>query len=246
MVAAGALALSGCATKDYVHDYVQTHVQTYVQTQLKPLHEGEMAQNERLLVTNARVDVVGLRMGVLDAALNTQGGRLNAAETRLARHGVTLAIHDERLSVHDANIATLAKSSQEALDRATAAGKLATGKVVYEVVLTDDTLRFELDKAALSASAQQALGAFAARLKAENQGVFVEIQGHTDDRGSTAANASLGLARAQAVQHYLAVKGGLPLHRLSVISYGETAPLAGNQSRKGREQNRRVVLVVLR
>jgi peptidoglycan-associated lipoprotein len=234
IMSACALALSGCASKDYV------------QTQLKPLHEGEAAQNERLRITNTRVDGVAARMGTLDATLTTQGGRLNAAEARLARQGVALAIHDERLNVHDAHIAALAKSTQEALDRATAAGKLAAGKVVYEVVLTDDTLRFSLDKAGLSDRAKKALDAFAARIKADNQGVYVEIQGHTDSTGSTAENDALGLARAQAVQHHLGLKGGLPLHRLAVISYGETAPLADNKQRAGREQNRRVVLVVLR
>ncbi|TSA22267.1 MAG: OmpA family protein [Betaproteobacteria bacterium] len=197
-------------------------------------------------MTNTRVDGVVTRIGALDTAATTQASRLKATEARLALQGVSLAIHDERLNGHDGVLATVARSSQEALERATAAGRLAAGKIVYEVVLTDDTLRFELDKAGLSATAQQALNDFAARLKADGQGVFVEIQGHTDGQGSTQANASLGLARAQAVQHYLAVKGGLPLHRLSVISYGETAPLVDNKSRKGRAQNRRVVLVVLK
>ena len=49
-----------------------------------------------------------------------------------------------------------------------------------------------------------------------------------------------------AVYHYLHTKGGLPLHRMNVISYGESRPVASNMTEAGRKQNRRVVLVVLK
>jgi len=42
------------------------------------------------------------------------------------------------------------------------------------------------------------------------------------------------------------MRHGVPLHRMSAISYGETAPVADHSSRDGRVQNRRVVLVVLK
>jgi outer membrane protein OmpA-like peptidoglycan-associated protein len=47
------------------------------------------------------------------------------------------------------------------------------------------------------------------------------------------------------VRRYLNLEHGIPLHRMSVISYGEAAPVADNDSKEGRAQNRRVALVVL-
>ncbi len=149
------------------------------------------------------------------------------------------------LTDHDGRINAASKTAQDALDRAEAAGKLAQGKMVYEVVLTDDTLKFKADSSKLSDDAKAALDAFAAKLKEENNGVYVEIQGHTDSRGEVGPNLRLGQVRADAVRDYLNMKGGIPLHRMSTISYGESAPIASNMNRAGRSQNRRVVLVVL-
>ena len=130
------------------------------------------------------------------------------------------------------------------LERAQAAGKLAEGKLLYETVLSDDKVKFGFDSVNLTDEAKAALDAFAAQLKTENKNVYVEIQGHTDNVGGEAYNLKLGEQRASAVKDYLA-KAGIPLFRMETISYGETAPVADNGTREGRNQNRRVVLIVL-
>jgi len=137
------------------------------------------------------------------------------------------------------------RTAQEALDRANAAGKLAEGKFLYETSLTSQVAGFKPETSELSPEAEKALDEFAAKLKADNKNVFIEIQGHTDSIGTPAANLALGQARAEAVRRYLATKGGIALHRMNVISYGETAPVANNLYRPGRAENRRVTLVVL-
>lgn len=138
------------------------------------------------------------------------------------------------------------QTAREALDRAVAAGKLAEGKLLYETVLSDDQVTFGFDKASLGEGAADALARFAEELKAGDENVFVEIQGHTDATGSPAYNLRLGEQRAEAVRRALNGDHGLPLHRLSVISYGEDVPVADNGTREGRAKNRRVVLVVLK
>ena len=142
-------------------------------------------------------------------------------------------------------IGKLSDTAKDALARATEAGKLAKGKVVYEVTLTDEAVKFGFAQAELSAEAKAALDAFAARLKSENKGVFVEVQGHTDSVGSETGNLKLGQSRAESVMRYLNMQAGLPLHKMSVISYGEYKPIADNKTAAGRSQNRRVTLVVL-
>ena len=82
------------------------------------------------------------------------------------------------------------------------------------------------------------------KLKSENKNVYVEVQGHTDATGPKDHNYKLGEERAEAVRRYLNQKG-VALNRIGTISYGPDAPAADNESREGRQQNRRVVLVVL-
>lgn len=216
-----ALLLGGCATKDYVHEYVDS--------QLRPVQARIEANEAAAQDANRRVD----------AQMARQEERIGRQEERITRQ-------EERIARNEAAIETLRANVREAMERALAASRLAEGKLVYEVVLTDDQLRFGSGSATLSEAARAVLDDFAARLKAENQNVYIEIQGHTDSRGEEAANYRLGLRRAEAVRDYLNRSGGIPLHRMSVISYGESQPIADNRFRHGREQNRRVVLVVLK
>lgn len=151
---------------------------------------------------------------------------------------------DSRLNSQQAALDGASRTAQEALERASAAGKLATGKFLYETALTS-RIGFDFDGSALNAAARQALDDFAAQIKAENRNVYIEIQGHTDSSGSAATNLRIGEQRAEAVRRYLTIQHGFALHRMNAISYGETAPVADNGTRAGRAENRRVTLVVL-
>ncbi len=150
-----------------------------------------------------------------------------------------------RLDTHDRQIGETSRTAQEALQRAQEAGKLAQGKLLYETVLTDEKVKFGFDTSDLSPEARAAVDEFASQLASQNKGVYIEIQGHTDSVGSDNYNEELGLLRAEAVRRYLSQQHKFPLHRINVISYGETAPVSDNGNRDGRSQNRRVALVVL-
>jgi outer membrane protein OmpA-like peptidoglycan-associated protein len=150
-----------------------------------------------------------------------------------------------RLDTHDRQIGETSRTAQEALQRAQEAGKLAQGKLLYETVLSDDKVKFGFDTSDLSPQAEAALDEFASQLTGDNKNVYIEIQGHTDSVGSEKYNEELGLLRAEAVRRYLNQKHTIPLHRINVISYGESAAVADNSTREGRSQNRRVALVVL-
>ena len=142
-------------------------------------------------------------------------------------------------------LAQLSDTAKDALTRAQDAGKLAKGKFLYEVTLTDEAVKFGFDRSDLSAEAKAALDAFAAKVAGENKNVYVEIQGHTDNIGSPEYNLTLGQARAEAVMRFLAMQHSFPLHRMNVISYGSAKPIADNATKVGRANNRRVSLVVL-
>lgn len=177
--------------------------------------------------------------GAVNTRVDDVQGQVESAQTRIGEHDRTLAAHEQQMG-------QISQTAQEALKRAEDAGKLAEGKFLYETVLTDDKVKFGFDTSELSPEAKAALDEFAAQLKNENKGVYIEIQGHTDNVGSDKYNEELGELRAESVRQYLSQAHQFPLHRINVISYGEKSPVADNKTRAGRSQNRRVALVVLR
>jgi outer membrane protein OmpA-like peptidoglycan-associated protein len=68
----------------------------------------------------------------------------------------------------------------------------------------------------------------------------VVIEGHTDSYGSDEANLALSRRRAEAVSAYLSGELAVPAFRLSAVGYGETQPIANNDTPQGRERNRRI------
>jgi outer membrane protein OmpA-like peptidoglycan-associated protein len=171
--------------------------------------------------------------------------RIDGVVTQVEDAQTKLRDHEGRIVKNAEATVAASRTAQEALDRAIAAGKLAEGKFLSETVLADDKVKFAVDQAELSPDAKAALDGFADKLRADNQNVYIEIQGHTDNVGGEEYNLKLGERRAEAVRRYLSTKG-VPLHRMAVISYGESEPVSDNSNREGRAQNRRVVLVVLK
>ncbi len=133
----------------------------------------------------------------------------------------------------------------QAMTKAQDAEKLAKGKILWTVTLSDDRVKFSFDQDAIPPEAAKDLDDLAAKVKSMDKAVYLEIEGHTDNIGSDQYNMDLGEKRAKAVMTYLNEKDGLPLHAMSVISYGKTKPVADNKTSSGRAQNRRVVIRVL-
>lgn len=121
----------------------------------------------------------------------------------------------------------------------------ASKRLVYTVVLSEDEGQFKSGKAALPEDAKAKLDELVTKLKADPHGAYFEIEGHTDAVGSKVMNEKVGLDRAEAVKRYLFEQHQIPLHRMSVISYGMERPVASNKTPEGRAQNRRVVVRVL-
>ena len=133
-----------------------------------------------------------------------------------------------------------AAADQKVSDLATVGRKL-----VYGMVLSEAQGRFKFAAASLPDEAKAQLDKMVADISADPKAVFFEIEGHTDNTGSTVLNEKLGMERAEAVKRYLYQQHQIPLHKINVISYGEEKPVAPNNTRDGRAQNRRVVVRVL-
>jgi len=153
---------------------------------------------------------------------------------------------DQRVAQVDSKADQANQGATAAMTRAEGAEKLAKGKVLWEVTLTNDQVKFGSDTAEIPDSATVPLDQLSDQVKALDKTVYLEIEGHTDSTGSEKYNYGLGLQRAEVVREYLSNGNNhLPLHMLNVISYGESKPIADNSTRDGRAQNRRVVIKVL-
>jgi peptidoglycan-associated lipoprotein len=144
-----------------------------------------------------------------------------------------------------AGIGEAKSSAQAAMSRAEEAEKTAKGKLIYQVTLSNDKVRFPVNRSEVSDEAKAMIDEAVGPLVKENRGVYFEIEGHTDATGSSEYNHKLGEERAMAVRDYIATQHGIALSRLNVISYGEEKPVADNKTRDGRAQNRRVVIRIL-
>src|SRR5688500_4932450 len=121
----------------------------------------------------------------------------------------------------------------------------ASRRLVYEVTLSEDQGNFKFGKTELPDEAKARLDELVTQLKSDPKGIFIEIEGHTDNVGSKDLNERLGMERAETVKRYLYEQHQVPLHKINVISYGEDKPVAPNNQRQGRAQNRRVVVRIL-
>ena len=192
---------------------------------------------------------LGSRVVIAGAMMLSVAGLGGCATKKFVREqaaivGTRVDAVNTRVDTTDTHLTAVEGTAKDALDRAVAAGKLAEGKFLYQEVLSDDSMKFGLAKADLTPEAQARLDSLAEKLKSENRNVYVEVQGHTDATGTKDLNYKLGEERAETVRRYLN-QHGVPLNRMSTISYGPDAPAAPNTDKAGRQANRRVVLIVL-
>lgn len=112
-----------------------------------------------------------------------------------------------------------------------------------EIILELSGVNFAFDSADLSPAATSALDSVVSRLQFHSV-KRVEIAGHTDSTGPESYNQKLSERRAQAVADYME-KNGIEWWRMNVVGYGESQPVASNDTREGRTQNRRVQIIDL-
>lgn len=111
------------------------------------------------------------------------------------------------------------------------------------VTLTSKVL-FDFDKFELKEVARPSLDEVVELLKAypENK---IKVEGHTDDVGTADYNLQLSQLRSAGVAKYL-IQEGIPISRIEIASYGETKPVDSNATIQGRQQNRRVEIIILK
>jgi peptidoglycan-associated lipoprotein len=103
---------------------------------------------------------------------------------------------------------------------------------------------FKFDSATLTDEGKAALDEVAGAVTTNADSLLL-LEGHTDNTGDKTYNIRLGERRIEAVRRYLAVDKGVPVYKIEDISFGADKPVAPNDSKEGREQNRSVTLTVM-
>jgi outer membrane protein OmpA-like peptidoglycan-associated protein len=222
IVAFGLAGTSACATKGYVRNQVG-QVSSKVDTLGTSLEETQ----ERTKKNEAKI---------AEVEQNAQTGIQGANQAASTADGKAVAA--------DAKATEAGAAARMAAERADAVDK-STKRVVYEVVLSEDSGNFKFGQAKLDDDSKAKIDELVAKILADPKGAYFEIEGHTDNVGSPEGNQRLGMQRAEAVKAYLYDQHKIPLHKMNVISYGEAKPVEKNNTSKGRAMNRRVVLRVL-
>jgi peptidoglycan-associated lipoprotein len=191
------------------------------------------------------------RVGEVNDKVETVSKSLEETQERTRKNEAAIAEANQKIVQVDqkagqaGQAATEARSAADQAQNKADAVEKATKRIVYETTLSEDQGNFKFAQASLPDQAKERLDEVVKQLKANPNGAFIEVEGYTDNTGSKTYNQQLGLERAEAVKRYLYEEHQIPLHRISVISYGADKPIAPNKTREGRAKNRRVVIKVL-
>ncbi len=220
IVALGIVALavggsSACATKKFVKTEIDD-VAGKINNKVETLSKSLEDTQERTRKNEQRIGQAEQRIGEVDQ--KAQAANTSAANARTAATAVAAKVEEVEKT---------------------------TKRLVYEVTLTEDQANFKLGQAEMPAEAKARIDELVNKLKTNPNGAFIEVEGYTDSTGPVDYNKQLGLERAEAVKRYLYEQHQIPLHKISVISFGPEKPVAPNTTREGRAKNRRVVIKVL-
>jgi outer membrane protein OmpA-like peptidoglycan-associated protein len=193
---------------------------------------------------NSKVDSLGRSVEETQERTRQNEGKINAVDQK-AEAAANSATQANQAAAKAQTAANAANEVGVKADAKATAIDTASRRLVYEVVLSEDQGNFKFGQAKLPDEAKMQIDAMVQQLKQDPKNIFIEIEGHTDNVGDRATNEKIGLARAEAVQRYLYEQYQIPLHKMSVISYGADKPAAPNKTKAGRAQNRRVVIKVL-
>jgi outer membrane protein OmpA-like peptidoglycan-associated protein len=202
---------------------------------------------------------VRTEVGNVNTKVDTLAGTVEETQERTRKNEERIGAVDEKAEAAGRS-ATSARAAADAAANAAkevdgrvatvnnrvTAVEAASRKLVFEVTLSEDQGNFAFGKVDLPDAAKARLDQLVQQMKGDtSKNIFIEIEGHTDNVGTPLINERIGMERAESVKRYLYEQHQIPLHKMNVISYGEEKPVAPNNKRDGRAQNRRVVVKVL-
>lgn len=214
VVSLAIFGVAGCATKNYVRN------------QTAPLVDHTNQLDDKTAENNRNIHDVDQRA---QSGIKQAQGSADSA-TQAAQSA-------------DSAAGQAQTAANDAVNRADSLDQVVKGLDSYKQ-LSDVSVTFGFDKAALTKDDKQQLDQFAQQL-GTSKSYILEVTGGTDSTGPAQYNYDLSQRRADAVVQYLASKYNVPAHRFYLIGIGKDKEVAPNNTPEGRKQNRRVEVQLL-
>jgi len=193
---------------------------------------------------DGKVDSLGQSLEQTQERTRQNEEKISAVDSK-AQGAQSAAVEAQRLAVAADGKAITADTTARTAGAKADAVALASKRLLYTVVLTEDEGGFKFNAVQVPDEAKARIDAMVVKVIADPKGAYFEIEGHTDNVGTKRVNDRIGLERAEAVKRYLHAQHHVPLHRINVISYGPDQPAVPNSTKEGRAQNRRIVIKIL-
>jgi outer membrane protein OmpA-like peptidoglycan-associated protein len=246
---ADAQAQSQAQTDDAIRQKERAQAAT-AQAQAARTQAESDAANARAAKARAESDAAAARNDAADAQSATVQARSDMADSQAASASAVSAAQADaeqsRLAAQQAQL----NAQQADTDKAAMRARLS--EQLNSILQTRDTARglivsmsdvlFDTGKYSLKPGAREKLAKVAGILLAY-PGLNIEVGGYTDNVGGDAMNQTLSENRAGSVRDYL-VQEGVATNSVSARGFGNTLPVASNDNSAGRQQNRRVELLV--
>jgi outer membrane protein OmpA-like peptidoglycan-associated protein len=233
LIAALAGLSSGClASRKFVRNEVKTTSDA--------LSADIDKTNSEVKETKDSVDQVNTRVAGVDQ-------RVTGVDQKVAGVDGKVADLDNRttqgLNTLKNDVNTVSSKADEAANSVSSLDKQFQNRNNFQVAV-QKSVTFKFDSADLAKADKSPLDEVASALQANPHAIIV-LEGHTDNTGNAEYNVKLGERRVDAVRRYLAVEKNVPVYKIEEISFGADRPIAPNNTKDGREQNRAVNIMVL-
>jgi len=192
----------------------------------------------------ATVEKLKEEKAAVEAKAKEEAEKAAAAEAKAKEEAEKIAAAEEKAKEEAEKAAAAEAKAKEEAEKAAAEAKAkeAETKLMKAFSLTE--VAFHTGSARLTTGSKQRLDVAVDTIK-NYEGYTYKIQGHTDSIGSDSANLALSAKRAEAVKAYLVSKG-IDKNILTAEGFGSSHPIASNDTRQGREKNRRVVFEIVK
>jgi outer membrane protein OmpA-like peptidoglycan-associated protein len=178
--------------------------------------------NQQVAGVNGKVESLTKTVEETQERTKANEGKINVVDQKVgAAQGAADAA---RKAAADADTkAGTADAKAEAIDK-------ASRKLIYSVTLSTDSADFASGKYELPDAAKARIDELVARVKADGQNVFFEVEGHTDSTGTPEVNQEVSEERAESVKDWLVTNMGIPTERIETIGFGSSKMIVAPQA----------------
>jgi outer membrane protein OmpA-like peptidoglycan-associated protein len=186
----------------------------------------------------ADAEAAALRAQAENSAQQAQAAQAAAQQAQAAAQSAQTQLEETRRQLAQSDAETRRLRIQNELSRIASTRSESRGLIVT----LNGGILFDTGKTALKPGAKSTLSKIAKQLQTDPS-LKIAVEGHTDSVGGAATNQALSEKRANAVRDYL-VSAGISADHITADGKGEESPIATNKTAAGRQQNRRVELVI--